>query len=113
MLYLLNLTFYAGDDLPENTDRGVFCLESPKELTEDYIQNAYKEVNDTLNDFLYDEDEGSAQNPYKVSYDNDGSNIDTLCAAVAEHLDVKITRLENNSGQINAITNYFEFEIWQ
>lgn len=105
MIYLLNLTFYAGDDLPENTDRGIYCLESNAELTAEKIYDIDQKVNDKLND--YDD-----ENSLSVSYFDDGTNIDTLNKGVEEDSSVKITELTNNSGPLN-ISNYFEFEIWQ
>ena len=73
MKYIVNLTFFAGSDAPEDTDRNIYVLESSKELKKGEIKEIFREANEKC----YNDDIDFP------SYE-EGVNIDTLVRGVSE-----------------------------
>lgn len=131
MKYLINLTFYAGSDDKEDTDRGMYLIETDKTMSEDDIKIAISNVNMLCNIDYTDYDsneeivemyreEGQStiadlveQNPdFEFCYAEDGLNIDTLTGALEQFLSCKIEPIANNTKDITADAVY-TIEQWQ
>ena len=109
--YLLNVTFYAGSNAEEYTDKGLFLLNTDKILSEEKIISIFKKVNNFLND--YDEDEIDAKGKnFPISYGM-GLNIYTLMKGIEIYTKGKIKELCHNQGEIQNINNYYVIEQWQ
>lgn len=80
MKYIINLTFFAGSNDAEDTDRGIYILESSKELEKEQISAIFREANKRCNNGLYEERDDDFNFP---SYE-EGINIDTLVRGVNE-----------------------------
>ena len=55
--YLLNLTFYAGSDAPEDTDRDLFIMKTSEMYSEEQMEDVFQKVNSLLGS--YDENKDS------------------------------------------------------
>ena len=53
--YLLNLTFYAGSDALEDTDRDLFIMKTSEMYSKEQIEDVFQKVNSLLGS--YDENE--------------------------------------------------------
>ena len=104
-LYLLNVTFYAGSDEPEDTDRDLFLLTVDKEITEGDMKYIFKEVNSLLDTFNENTD-------FPISYDQ-GLNINTLMEGIGIYTKGKVTEMYSDCGEIGEIDNYYVIEQWQ
>ena len=102
--YLLNVTFYAGSDDTEDTDKGCFLLSADKEITENEMTTIFRKVNELLDTF-------NEESSFPISYDL-GLNINTLMKGVEIYTKGKIEVLCNNCGNIK-IDNYYIIEQWQ
>ena len=105
--YLLNVTFYAGSDDKEDTDRGLYILSVNKNIEEEEMENIFESVNELLNIFDDDLEEGEERG-FPISYD-DGINIDTLMHGIEIYTNGTIKKARKN---IKA-DNCFTIEQWQ
>ena len=103
--YLLYVTFYAGSDDEEDTDRDLFLLTVDKEIEESEMKYIFKEVNSLLDTFNEDTD-------FPISYDQ-GLNINTLMEGIGIHTKGKVTEVYSNCGDIEKIDNCYVIEQWQ
>lgn len=105
--YLLNVTFYAGSNDEEDTDRGLYLLSVDKNLNAEEIEDIFETVNEFLNVFDDELEEGEKRD-FPISYD-DGINIDTLMRGIEIYTGGKIKKVRR---KINA-DDYFTIEQWQ
>ena len=103
--YLLDVTFYAGSDNPEDVDNDLFILCIDKEITKNEMENIFIEVNKLLD--CFDDEEKD----FPVSYEN-GLNVWTLIEGVETYTKGKIERFYDEYGAI-VIDNYYVIEQWQ
>ena len=104
--YLLNVTFYAGSNDAEDTDRCLFLLCIDKEITEKEMKEIFITVNKLLD--CYDDDE---ENDFPISYEQ-GININTLMEGVGIYLKGEIKEVYNNIGCLEKVDNYYVIEQW-
>lgn len=128
--YLVNVTFYAGSDSKEDTDRGAYIIETEETLSYDRLKQAFINTN-ALCGVDWDEAETTEeiienltlegldeiaklveQHPNFQSAYTEGLNIDTLMDGLAEYLSCKIERISADDKNINVSTVY-EIEQWQ
>ena len=103
--YLLNVTFYAGSDEPEDIDKGMYLLTTEKPISQDEMDKIFEEVNSQLDSFNEITD-------FPFSYD-DGLNIDTLMEGVEYYTKGNIIQLYSDYGKIHDIDNYYMISQWQ
>ena len=109
--YLLNVTFYAGSSIEEDTDRGLFVLCVDKEFSAREMMDILQKVNELLND--YDEDEIDARGAnFPISYGM-GLNIYTLMDGVEIYTKGEVRELCHNQGGVGGVDNYYVIEQWQ
>lgn len=106
--YLLNVTFYAGSDDEEDTDRNLFILCVDKKVSEQEMIGTFREVNRLLDTF--DQEIGEAEFP--ISYEQ-GLNINTLMEGIGIYTKGKVTEVYGNCGNIENVDNYYVIEQWQ
>ena len=106
--YLLNVTFYAGSNDEEDTDKGLFLLCIDKEITETEIKNIFKETNRLLDPF----NQAVGESDFSISY-NQGLNINTLMEGVGLYTKGTVIEVYSNSGSIENVDNYYTIEQWQ
>lgn len=99
--YLLNLTFYAGSNAPEDTDRDSFIMQTSEMYSEEKIKSVFEKVNSLLG---IDEHED-----FPYSYE-DGINSDTLKKGVEHYTHSEIKSADDFSGHIDGI---YTIEQWQ
>ena len=104
--YLLNVTFCAGSDAPEDTDRDLFILTVDKEISEIEMIRTFEMVNFLLNPSRDYGDE------FALSYD-DGLNINTLMEGVELYTKGRVEEVYSNCGAIIDIDNCYVIEQWQ
>ena len=102
--YLIDLTFYAGSDDKEDTDRDIFIFYSNEEISKQKMSNIFKETNKLLD--CYNEEK-----VFPISY-NDGLNISTLIQGVSLYTNSLIQRIGENR-KIDSIDAYYKIEQWQ
>ena len=108
--YLLNVTFYAGSNAEEDTDKGLFLLCVDRKISEKEIIDIFQEVNKLLSD--YDEDELDAKGAnFPISYGM-GLNINLLMEGIKIYTKGEIKELHHNQGEIKNIDNYYVIEQW-
>ena len=56
--YLLNVTFYANSDAPEDKDRGLYIMQTEKKATRYDICELFRKVNELLNNDDMDNSDG-------------------------------------------------------
>ena len=100
--YLLNLTFYAGSDAPEDTDRDLFIMKTSEMYSKEQIEDVFQKVNSLLGS--YDENEN-----FPYSYE-EGINSDTLTKGVGYYTHSEIEKADDFSGHIDGI---YTIEQWQ
>ena len=100
--YLLNLTFYAGSDAPEDTDRDLFIMKTSEMYSKEQMKDVFQKVNSLLGS--YDENED-----FPYSYE-EGINSDTLTKGVGYYTHSEIEKADNFSGHIDGI---YTIEQWQ
>lgn len=105
--YLLDVTFCAGSDEPEDTDKGLYLLTTDNYYSADEMKQMFSKVNSLL-DPLAESDETQE---FEISYD-DGLNIQTLMAGVEEYSGGKVEKLVSNIGRLD-ITDFYVIEPWQ
>ena len=103
--YLLDVTFYANSDAPEDTDRGLYIMQTEKKATRYDICELFRKVNDLLNNDDMDNSDG-----FPYSYYVEGINIDTLIQAVSFYTKSQIKKANGYSGIIHAI---YSIDVWQ
>ena len=64
--YLLNLTFYAGSDAPEDTDRDLFIMKTSETYSEEQMEDVFQKVNSLLGSYTISFLNGR-QNPISCS----------------------------------------------
>ena len=106
--YLLNVTFYAGSDDKEDTDKDLFLLCVDKEITETEMKNIFKEVNRLLDPFHQEVGESE----FSISYEQ-GLNINTLMEGIRLYTKGTVIKVYSNSGTIEKVDNYYVIEQWQ
>ena len=105
--YLLNVTFYAGSNDEEDTDRGLYVLSIDKNIEEEEMENIFETVNELLN--IFDDDlEEDEERGFPISYD-DGININTLMRGIEIYTNGKIKKARRN---IN-VDDCYTIEQWQ
>ena len=109
--YLLNVTFYAGSNAEEDTDRGLFLLCVEKEISENEMANIFQEVNELLNDYDVFEVDAKGEN-FPISY-GQGININTLMEGVGIYTKGKVEKVYSNCGQSEKVDNCYVIEQWQ
>lgn len=112
--YLLDVTFCAGSNEGEDTDRGMYLF-TPKEknaklISKVEMEEMLAETNRLCDPLNYDDDD-VAEFPF--TYD-DGLNIDTLMDAFQEYTGGKVEEIQeelfmDNPGQLC----YYQIEQWQ
>lgn len=112
MKYLLNVTFYAGSNDIEDTDKGLYLLNIHDSkatiISEATMLSIFKEVNRLCN--IYSDDEEVSNFP--VSYE-DGLNITTLMKGIAAYTNGLITELTNAYIDNPEHLPYYYIEQWQ
>lgn len=103
--YLVNLTFCAGSNEPQDVDNKLIIISSKKQITVDEIVTKFNETNKLLDPFNEDND-------FPFTYD-DGLNIDTLLKGFIQHTGLKVTVLEHKTPIEITIHGYFVIEQWQ
>jgi hypothetical protein len=105
MKYLLNMTFYAGSDDPEDTDNDLYLLETDIKMSYEEIREIIFKVNKECGSI----DDEDVLNDYEVL----GLNLNTLMNGVQHYLPgSKIELLDNNHGYLGDIDNYYAIEQW-
>ena len=99
--YLTDLTFYAGDNDKENTDRGIYILKSSEFYTDFQMTKLIADINKKLNDYEKDDDGPSYE---------DGINIDTLIDGIEYYTKIKVIPAECFQGFIDCC---YKLTIWQ
>lgn len=99
--YLLNLTFYASSNAPEDTDRDLLIMQTSEVYFEERIKSVFEKVNSLLG---IDEHED-----FPYSYE-DGINSDTLKKGVEHYTNTEIKSADDFSGHIDGI---YTIEQWQ
>lgn len=105
--YLVNLTFHAGSDAPEDTDNKLYLLQTTRQVTLESVKNDFIHANTLLDTFNEDPDV-----ELSTSYD-DGLNIDTLVAGYKELTNDIIEELNETTHFPTLISNYFAIEQYQ
>ena len=110
MNYLLNVTFFAGSDDPQDVDTGLYLLSVDKEISKQEMENIFSKVNSLLSPFNY----SNEAEEFLLSYDC-GLNIDTLMEGVEMYLEGKIQKLDAKDGYVfnNCIYKFYFIEQWQ
>ena len=103
--YLVNLTFCAGSNEPQDVDNKIIIISSEKQTTVDELVTRFNETNKLLDPFNEDSN-------FPFNYD-DGLNIDTLLKGFAQHTGLKVTVLEHKAPIEITIHGYFVIEQWQ
>ena len=106
--YLLYVTFYAGSDDKEDTEKDLFLLCMDKEITEMEMKNIFKKVNKLLDTFYQE----FAEVEFPISYEQ-GLNINTLMEGVEIYTKGKVEEVYSNCGKIKDVDNYYVIEQWQ
>lgn len=104
--YLLNVTFHAGSDSTEDTDRGMYLLQVSDEIDESKMREVFRKVNKLLKSHDID------HHTFPVSYEQ-GININTFMQGVKTFTKGRLVSLCSNHGALTAIDNYYEIEQWQ
>lgn len=104
--YLLNVTFYAGSDTPEDTDNGLFILTVNKEFSKKGMEHLFGIVNSLLDPYRDDDEE------FALTY-NEGLNINTLMEGIELYTKGKVEKLYSNWRTITDIDGYYVIEQWQ
>ena len=100
--YLLNLTFYAGSDAPEDTDRDLLIMKTSEMYSKEQMKDVFQKVNSLLGS--YDENED-----FPYSYE-EGINSGTLTKGVGYYTHSEIEKADDFSGHIDSI---YTIEQWQ
>jgi len=104
--YLLNVTFYAGSNDIEDTDRDLFLLCIDKEISEKEMTEIFRTVNKLL-DYFDDEEKD-----FPISYEQ-GLNINTLMEGIGIYTKGEVKEVYSNFGHLQEIDNYYVIEQWQ
>lgn len=108
--YLVDLTFFAGSDQPEDVDHKLYVITSNHFISRDKMAELFATANKNLSPYMDDMEE--VQNSFLTSYDN-GLNIDTLMEGF-NYLAKTISRnLFDGCGEIENINDYYVIEQWQ
>lgn len=104
--YLVNLTFFAGSNEPEDVDNKIVIVSSKRQITEEEMGKKFNEANNLLNPY--------EDNRFPFSY-NDGLNIDTLLEGFVQHTRLKVTYPEPDSNEMTFPTlhGHYVIEQWQ
>ena len=105
--YIADITFHAGSDSDEDTDRKAYIISTQKPYTSDELAAVLKNINNAL---LDDDEDSPFTNHCPVSYAKDGINIDTLITAAAYFMKSKIQTAENYCGMID---NFYCIEVYE
>ena len=103
--YLLNVTFCAGSDDVEDTDRGLYLLSSNENITEEEMKNIFRKVNKLLDCFDDNYDK------FPISYEQ-GVNIDTLISGVEIYTGGKAKYIKSGCNSLSDIDSYYQIEQW-
>lgn len=104
--YLLNVTFCAGSDAPEDTDRDLFILTVDKEISENEMIKTFEMVNFLLSPYRDDDEK------WELSYD-EGLNINTLMKGIELYTKGILEEVYSGCGAMMYIDNYYVIEQWQ
>lgn len=110
LVYLLNVTFYAGSDSEEDTDNDTILIYTDKKISYTEMVATFNKVNDLLN-FKYDEDSETDEN-FPISYE-DGLNLGVLIDGVEIYTEYTIKYLKDYEGFMPLIENYYNITQWQ
>lgn len=104
--YLLNVTFYAGSDDPEDIDRGMYLIFLDRPVTFEEIGKIFQKVNKLLDPYKEDSEN------FPISYAN-GLNVDTLMEGIEIYTNGKVEPLDNEYGSIEICDGVYFLEQWQ
>jgi len=104
--YVLKVTFYAGSDDPEDTDKGTYVLSVDKKISKKEMEKIFAEVN-----YLLDPYEEKENEDFPLSYE-DGLNIDTLMDGIELYTKGKVDELGEH-GYGFFVEGVYEIEQWQ
>ena len=104
--YLLYVTFCAGSDDKEDTDRDLYLLTVDKEYTEKEMIETFRKVNCLLDPYTEEEKD------FPISYEQ-GININTLMEGICIYTKGKVEEIYSNCGQIEKVDNCYVIEQWQ
>lgn len=112
--YIINLTFYAGSNDPEDTDNELVLFSSDKPYTKNEMVEIIRKANRLLNWFEDDDDEEDNEDNEQLSLSyNDGLNINTLIEGVRELTGAEIVNITDMTGQNVTIADAYVIEQWQ
>lgn len=103
--YLLNVTFCAGSDAPEDVDKGLYLFITDNKISKERMTKIFRETNKLLDCFNYEEKD------FPISYEH-GLNIDTLMMGIKLYTKCEVVRLHDNYGNLDYVDNYYEIEQW-
>lgn len=106
--YVVALTFFAGSNDEEDTDRRIYVLKSPKPYTKSELSELISKANEKCQD---DEADGDSTH---YSYEQNGVNIDTLMNEVVLLSNANMVEFDENSF-FNGLTinGIYQIEQWQ
>lgn len=102
--YLINITFYAGSDAPEDTDHDRFVMMCSRKYSKKEMEKLFSEVCEKLNNNPDNYDINDPDRPEFIKINGDeisfyaddyGINSDTLIAGVAAYTSSVITKPDN------------------
>ena len=105
--YLLNVTFYAGSNAEEDTDKGLFILRTENSISKLEMKDIFKEVNRLCDAYSDDEDVLA----FPVTYE-DGLNINTLMQGVEEFTKGQVRVVIDMFGHLE-VNDVYMIEQWQ
>ena len=100
------VTFCAGSDDKEDTDRDLYLLTVDKEYTEKEMIETFRKVNCLLDPYTEEEKD------FPISYEQ-GININTLMEGICIYTKGKVEEIYSNCGQIEKVDNCYVIEQWQ
>ena len=105
--YLLNVTFYAGSDEPEDVDKGMYLLSVEHQISQHEMDKIFETVNNLLDSY------NTEANNFPIFYYDNGLNIDTLMEGVEIYTKGTVIRPLSDHGRIDNIDNYYVISQWQ
>ena len=111
MKYLLNMTFYAGSDDPEDTDNDLYLLETNTEMSYEEIVQVISKANRECSSIKEDDELNNYEFFGLNNYEIFGLNLDTLMKSVQNYIPgSKVQLILSNYGYISDIDNYYAIE---
>ena len=111
MKYLLNITFYAGSNNPEDIDNDLYLLETNRKMSYEEIVQVISKANKECSSITEDDELNNCEFFGLNNYEIFGLNLDTLMKDVRRCLpESKIQLILSNYGYIGDIDNYYTIE---